>query len=396
MAVVGLIFVVFLANILVRNSFVRNHSDFLLRWYATEKLFSEGRNIYDPANVQEIHDAAGRSGELRSNFYYPAFLLLFTAPLALLPFDLAHFLWNTTGQLFYLAGLLIVMRRAGLSWSVNRQTVVTILAVLFIPYLTHTIWSQFNTIAVFGLAMTIRELDNGRYGRAGAWSASLLFKPQSVTLTLVFLLVWALVERPRRRLLAGFGLATGALWIFAELLQPGWAGDFLDSLEGYVPVTSVFDRFWNPYQILTILVLAAAAILFVRHRRAGCGSAAFKALLVLSLAIWFLIVPVVGMLHVVTLPLMVVLIASAAGKRQRPAILATFLLIYLLGWAGFIAGNAIPGWYGRHVEFSELAYRSTAPILMTVLSIYLLLRPGARSGSLPGQESGNRSADIIG
>jgi hypothetical protein len=54
LALVGILFVIAFALVLNSNPQTRLKSDIYLRWYATEKLFSEGRNLYDERNGREV------------------------------------------------------------------------------------------------------------------------------------------------------------------------------------------------------------------------------------------------------------------------------------------------------------------------------------------------------
>lgn len=380
LSAVGLLFSIAFALLLNGNETARYKSDIFLRWYASEKLLSEGRNIYDARNAEEILDFAYPS-PFQPNFFYPAHMLVFTAPLALLPYRAAHLIWTLATELFYLVGLWLVAREVGWPRSVGKFTLFMAGAVLFIPFFQHTIWGQFNTIGLLSLALCYVALRRGRYALAGVLASGLTFKPHTTVLTLAFLLFWALFERRRWRFYLGFFLSGLALWAVAELLQPGWLLDFVASLGGYDPASSVLDSLWNPYQLVAAgLCLAAAAVLF-RQRRTSPASPAFGGCLALSLAAWFLVVPVIGMLHIVLLPLALLLLMSGLEERHPsfylPAIFA-IVLVYLLGIAGFAWGLASPERYGLHIHWSELAYKTAAPVLILLLSAVLCLSPGEK------------------
>jgi TctA family transporter len=97
---------------------------------------------------------------------------------------------------------------------------------------------------------------------------------------------------------------------------------------------------------------------------------------VLSLAAWFLVVPVIGMMHVVILPVAVVLLLAslriAHPRLYRYGLYGT-IVIYLLGIVGFICGLLSPETYGRHIEWAEAAYKVAAPILLGLFSLPLCL-----------------------
>jgi len=89
-----------------------------------------------------------------------------------------------------------------------------------------------------------------------------------------------------------------------------------------------------------------------------------------------LIVPIVGMMHVVLLPIAVVLLLSALQedhpKLHRLAVYGIALL-YALGIIGFIWGLSSPELYGKHMTYSEYAYKVAAPIYIILLSLPLCL-----------------------
>jgi hypothetical protein len=118
-------------------------------------------------------------------------MLIFTGPLALLPYPTAHFLWTIAVQLFYLLSIWLMMRLAQWPTTINHKTIFLVLCTLFLPNLQHTIWGQFNTIGVLSLVVVYLMLQQKRYIWAGIWAAGLTFKPHAYVLTLVFLMFWA-------------------------------------------------------------------------------------------------------------------------------------------------------------------------------------------------------------
>jgi hypothetical protein len=372
---VGLLFAIAFALVLNGNETARYKSDIFLRWYASEKLLSQGRNLYDMRNATEVATYAYPS-PWQTNYYYPAHMLLFTAPLALLPYRTAHLVWTVATQLFYLIGLWLVAREVGWPGSVAKFTIFMVAAVLFIPYFQHTIWGQFNTIGLLSLALCYVALRRGRYALAGVWAIGLTFKPHTTLLTLAFLLFWALFERRRWPFYLGFFGAGLALAGMAEGLQPGWIPDFLSSLGGYDPTPSILDLIWNPYQVTAVVLTLGAVALFAWRRSSAPGSPAFDGCLAVSLAAWPLVVPIIGMLHATLFPLAALLLLPHLKEERAglyPLALCGLLLIYLLGIAGFAWGLASPERYGQHIAWSELAYKSAAPLLLLLFSIPLQL-----------------------
>jgi hypothetical protein len=378
LAIVGIVFSLGFTVILGKNSATLYRSDLYLRWYAIDKLAVEGRSLYDSRNGAEVTtEVWGEGGSLwTENFYYPAHLMVLIGPLALLPYPTAHLMWTLAGQFFYLLALWLCMRLYGWPDSINKQTVLLVAAVLFIPYLQHTIWSQFNTISVLSLVFCLYALRGHKYGLAGILAVGLTFKPHATVLLLAFLLIWALFKRDRWCFFVGFGLTALALWAITELLQPSWVVGFLSSLGGYGPADSVLDGFWNPYQVPASVLCLVALVFFVRNGRASASSSAFKGCIILGFAIWSLVMPVLGMLHIVMLPVAVVLLLSSLQTDYpwlyRPGLYG-LVVLYGLGIAGFAWGLSSPDRYGSHITWAKYAYKVAAPIYFGLLSLPLCL-----------------------
>lgn len=393
-----LLLVVGIAIALNRIPFIRQKSDIFLRWYATRQLLQEGRNLYDPRNGIEVHNLVYGEGhaEQETNFYYPAILLVVTAPLSLLPYPLAHLIWTILGQLFFLGGIGLLIWAVRYQLSTNRLSLLLYGLVLSVPYLQHAIWGQFNTIAVVSLALCLVALAHNRDWLAGIGAAGLLFKPHSTLLTLFFLLFWVFFRKRRWRFYGGFALTAVLLWAGAESLNPGWVTDFYHSLGGYIEVTSVVDHVWNPYQGTAIALLLAGGAVFVWQRRAPLDSTAFAGAFTLSLTLWALVLPVAGAFHVLTLPVAIILLL-ATYRQVRPAyecyLALTLLTIYAAGWVGFLAGLARPEWYGLHITLTDLAYTALLPLTLTLFSLPLLAMPKRRRRS--AQSLRTRQRDLM-
>lgn len=376
--IVILIFFIGLAIIFNQIEGTRLRSDIYLRWYATVALLEEGRNIYDPLNAKEVNMIVYGVPEIsmKPGFYYPANLLFLTVPLALMNYKTAHLVWTILGQIFYVLGIYAVIRT--LKWP-QRAISITLflgLCLLFLPALQHAIWGQFNTIGVLCLGLSYLALSKDKYVLAGILVTGLTVKPHPYVLTIVLLLLWALFQTWRWRFLLGFGLSAIVQWIITEMLQPGWVLAFFDALVGYLPSQSVIDWFWNPYQVITGIIILAALALFWLNRHKPLESSAFAGTLSISLAIGALIVPIVGMMHTVVMPIPILLILfnynKLSSKLFRYAV-SSFAVIYILGWLVFVIGLSQPDIYGQHIVWSEAVYKAILPLLVIIWAIPLSL-----------------------
>jgi hypothetical protein len=129
-------------------------------------------------------------------------------------------------------------------------------------------------------------------------------------------------------------------------------------------------------------------VIFIKNRDSEADSHIFGAELALSFGLWALVMPMIGMMHMVLFPL-VLAILLAALKAERPIQyrVALYVLgsIYLLGWVGFVFGVLVPGFYGSHITWVELAYKEIVPIILILLAILICL-PGLMTRWSPGYD----------
>ena len=361
---------------------IRVQSDLFSRWYATRQLLESGRNIYDVKNMEEaVDNKTIPTTPLETGFFYPAHLLVFLAPLAILPYPVAHFIWTLAGQLFFLIGLWIIIREVHWPATLNKQTLIIFLALFFIPFIQHTIWSQFDTLAVIGIAMVFRQIRREHYFAAGLWASLITFKPQDGFLTLMFFLFWSSFALERRRFIAGFIIAAFGLWAFAQSLQPGWVGDFLQALASYrnlpykpFTITSSMGILGNIIGLIFILI---TLYIFFYYRKEEINTAGFYFSIVMSLSAFWILLPVIGMMNLVLMPVGIVfMLAGAERLNQRIYRSASILLLvtYVVGYAGFIIGLLTPKVEGDHIFLAELVYRLFAPMLIVAIVLFASAR----------------------
>jgi hypothetical protein len=384
LAIVTVLFCLGLAAILARSPTIPVQSDLFARWYAARELREQGRSLYDARNGEEVArlKSLPTSG-LEAGFYYPAYLLVVTGPLSWLPFPAAHFIWTASGLLMLLTALWQVSAAWRWPSGSNGLAWLVFASIFFIPVLQHAIWSQFDVLGALGLALSLVSLRRGGFWLAGVWAAGVLFKPQGTLLVGVFLCAWAVSSQRRWGFLAGFGGAAIGLWALAEILQPGWVPEFLAALRAYqqlpYQIRSVMDNLWNPGQIVSGLLAASVLLLAVIDRRVEADEKAFAALVVYSLAVTWLVVPVIGMLYLVLFPIaLVVLMGSASVEGQRRVALAVFAALYLAGLGGFIYALAGGAPSGQHILLVELAYKTAGPLVMAAAAAIFLFQARAK------------------
>ena len=375
LALVGLLYSGSLAYFFQSLPTARLTSDFFPRWHASRMLLTAGRSIYDWANATEISAVTGWPYLEQLGYYYPAYLLIFSAPLSLLPYGLAHIIWTMFGLWCLWLGMVIFADLLLPTFSFNRLTVLLILVTISIPIFQHTLYAQFNTLGLLALALAYRALVHRRYFVAGLWAGGLLFKPQATILPLLVLVVWTALERERRYFWGGLALISVIFWGVAELLEPKWVISFLGTLGSYVPIASIVDRAWNPYQLVSLTLAALTLWLIVRLRAEAVTSTAFVGLLVWAININALIVPMFGMMHMAQMGISFIILLSGFSNRYPSATNGLWLGIISLLVAGllaFVIPLALVGTTGLHIASTEVIYRITFPILMSFAALSLI------------------------
>jgi len=355
-------------------------SDHYSRWYATYRLIKDNRSIYDPQNGADVVSLNSSPPDpIAGTFSYPAHLLFFTLPFALLPYPIAHFLWLVIIQLFVIIAIWLLYREMEWPKTINQFTIFLVLSIFFIPNIQNVIWGQFNSISVISLVIIILALRRDEYFVAGLCSIGLTFKPQTMLFVLAFLVFWAIFSRKRWHFLLGLGLSLFGSILFANWYEPNWISSFIEGLKSYSEFfnpKSVFDSLIPHSWILYIFAAVITVLLFLYNRKSLSTSISFNGSIVFSLGISWLTVPVLGMMNLVAFPIALILLFSSFSdynKKLYRLSIASFSLIYILGLIGFIYGLSNPNLYGQHIQLSELAYKIIASGLLILFSIPLTL-----------------------
>lgn len=379
LAIVGLVYSFGVAYLFAVGLPAQRYTDdFFPRWYASYNLLAIDRSIYDAANAVELVELAHWPFVDQLHYYYPAYMLIFTAPLALISYEAARFIWTVGGLWCLWLGMGLVARLFKPSLSVNRLTALLVLVTLAMPVLQHTLNAQFNAIGILALALAYRALSQENYFAAGLWAGGLLFKPQALILPLIFFLIWTLFESRRRWFWVGLGSISLVLWGVAELLEPGWVGSFRASLQNYVPIQSALEiMVGDPYRLVSLALFGLTGGVIVYYRDVSARSLVFAGLLAWSICLNALIVPMFGMLHMVCTGLILVLLLSGLSNLY-PAYSAWFWwsVVAFLG-AGILA-LALPlalagGPTGLQIATTELVFRFTLPALAGLAAWPLIL-----------------------
>jgi len=377
---VGLLYSVGVAYLFASLPNQRFTDDFFPRWYASKKLLTTGRSLYDWTNAREVSAITGWPRTHQLGYYYPAYLLLFTAPLSMIPYEVARFIWTVFGLWCLWLGTVIFARLLAPNFSTNRLTLLLVLMTASVPVLQHTLNAQFNAPGVLALALTYLALRREKYLLAGVWAGGLLFKPQATLLPLFSFLMWSVLERNRRRFWVGLALAGIALCGLAEALAPGWVFHFWRALDSYEPVRSLVDRIWNPYYIVSITFTIMTVWFTFRLRRVPASANSFSGLLVWTIGLNALIVPMFGMLHVVQIePVFALLLGGFAALYPSFALRVWIgtIGLFVAGILAFVIPLLLTGISGLQITTAEMVYKVAMPTLLSLASLPLMFHRGA-------------------
>ncbi|MEW5961438.1 MAG: glycosyltransferase family 87 protein, partial [Chloroflexota bacterium] len=373
---VGLLYSLGVAYFFANLPSARLTSDFFPRWHASRMLLTTGRSIYDWSNAAEISAVTGWPKLHQLGYYYPAYLLLFTAPLSWLPYQAAHLIWTIVGLWFLWLGIILLARLLLPDFSVNRLTVLLVLVTTSVPVFQHTQYAQFNTIGLLALVLTLSALQREQYLAAGLWAGGLLFKPQLMLVPLFFLAAWTAFKPERRRFWLGLGLAGLLLWLAAEILEPDWVFHFWQSLGSYEPIRSIIDMVWNPFNLTSLSLMAFTLWLIWRWRNSPARSVAFMGLLAWTINLNALIVPMFGMQHMVLMGLVFVILLYGFTENYPTAVGGlwwSIIGLLVAGLLAFIVPLFMAGPTGLQITLSELVYRFSLPVLSGLASLTLIV-----------------------
>ena len=373
--IVGVLYSIGLAYFFQSLPTARFTSDFFPRWHASRMLLTEGRSIYDWTNATEISAVTGWPHLNQLGYYYPAYLLIFTAPLALLPFGTAQVIWTIFGLWSLWLSMAIMVQILPPPLSLNRLTLLLILVTISVPVFQHSLYAQFNSLGVLALALAYRAVYRQRYLAAGLWAGGLLFKPQATLIPLLILLIWTLWRRERWYFWLGLGLISGVLWSLAEWLEPHWVIAFLQSLDNYVPIASIIDQLWNPYQFVTLTLLGLTLWFVYRLRHAPAMSVEFGGLLIWTINLNALLVPMFGMMHMVSMGLVFIILWKNFARRYpgwAAWVWGGIIGLLILGLLSFIIPMILVGPTGLQITITEMVYRFALPMILGIAALPLM------------------------
>jgi len=199
---------------------IRGGSPDFIDFYAGGRIVATGNgsHLYDlPYQAQVEAAAAHRSNSIYIlPFVHPPFYALWMAPIGLIPYPAAYYVWWGLNQCFFWLALLVIDRVLG--GSSLRPARVACAGLLFLPVIVAFWQGQDSILNLFLFTLTYLLLSRERPALAGVVLGVTAFKPQLALLMLVLLLF---TSRGKLRLAAGFVLSCLAQVVLAIAVL-GW------------------------------------------------------------------------------------------------------------------------------------------------------------------------------
>ena len=284
-----------------------NLSDLYPRWLGARELLLHHRDPYGPEVTRDIQNGyygrpldPNRPEDPRDQqgFAYPVYVVFLLAPVISLPFPIvqAGFRWLLV--VFTAASVLLWLRTV--RWRPSALVTAILIVLVFGSYpVVQGIKLQQLSLLVGGLmAACAASLASGHFLLAGFLLALATIKPQLALPLAAWLVLWTISDwRKWAGFVWGFGLTEVVLLGASEYVLPAWMGRFREAVAAYRQYTggagSMLDVLVMPAmgRILAGLIVAAVAVASWRLRHVSPDSEAFRAMLVLVLAVTVVIVP---------------------------------------------------------------------------------------------------------
>lgn len=328
-----------------------NLSDLYPRWLGARELLLHHRDPYSSEITRDIQ--AGYYGRPldpsrpddpkdQQGFAYPLYVVFLLAPTIKLPFRIVQFGFLGLLGLATLATVLLWIR--ALKWHPSWWTTAAVIVLTMGSFqVVQGLKLQQLTLLVGAMiALSVVLAAERHLASAGILLAIATIKPQLVSLLAFWLVLWALGDWARRRnLVFAFGGALLLLITGAELLMPGWVGQFRQALGEYRQYNNgalsilqvLLSRLWGT--LLAALILLATARLCWKMRQAPTDSPAFVWTTALVLAITILVIPKASPYNQVLLLPGVLLVAQhwrIAWTKSPVARMTLLVSVAILFW----------------------------------------------------------------
>jgi len=262
-----------------------NLSDLYPRWLGARELLLHHRDPYGSELTREIQTgyygrpldpARPNDPKDQQAFAYPLYVVFVLAPTVGLRFAIVQRAFLVVLILATAASVLLWLQ--ALDWRISTRTKIVwiVLTLGCFPAIQGFKLQQLTLLVAALIALAMHAIARRHFVFAGILLALGTIKPQLAALMMVWLCIWAAGNwRERRALVLSFAAAMALLIGGAEILLPGWIGEFRAASAAYYRYTgggrSVLDVLLSPAWGRALAVVLAATVLIllwkVRHVR---------------------------------------------------------------------------------------------------------------------------------
>jgi len=285
---------------------IGNNSDLYPRWLGARAALIYGRSPYSDDVTREIQTGFyGRPLDPRKPgdpaaqeaFVYPLYVIFLLAPTITLPFRTAQeiFRWLLLVGL----GCSVPLWMHAIGFRPRRVWVLSgvVLALSTYPAVLEFYMQNLATLVIFLLAAAAALLVRNWQALSGMVLALSTIKPEISWLVILWLLLWAISDYAKRKRLIWSFLGTMLLQVLAaEVVVPGWVGQFFAAVRGYPAygsdpnIFAVFLPRWLA-KIVTAALIGVLLAMLWRWRKAAAGTAEFGWALGWAAAVTLAILP---------------------------------------------------------------------------------------------------------
>ena len=323
-----------------------NLSDLYPRWLGTRELLLHHRNPYSFDVTREIQIgyygralARPEDPKDQQGFAYPLYVTFFLAPTIFSPFAIVQPIFGWFLVALTCGTIFLWLRVVRWKPSPAVLAIVLLFTIGCFPAVQGIKLQQLTLLVcglVAGCAVLIVE---NQLALAGVLLAAATIKPQLVVLLVPWLLLWAVSEwYARKRFVLGFSLAMVALLAGAQLILPGWIGQFRNALVAYRQYTggggSVLEVLITPApgKLLAVGMVLALIVVCWKMRHVLANSRQFSCTTALVLAVTATVIPMTAPYNqLLLLPGVYLLVGDNDFlEKKSPFPLAVFFVCVLL------------------------------------------------------------------
>ena len=319
-----------------------NLSDLYPRWLGARELVLHRRDPYGAdvtAEIQigyygrELDPHHPNDPKDQQAFAYPVYVVLMLAPTIEWRFPVAQRVFLALFVLLTTAS--VVWWANALRWRLSTAAMLTWVVIILgsFPAIQGFKLQQLTLLVAAFLARAMCLVTSKRLVGAGILLALATIKPQLALVPALWLTIWVLGNwRERQRLLWSFAAAMAVLCIVAEILLPGWIGEFRRASAAYYRYTgggtSVLDILLTPVlgRVATPGIVCVCAVALWRVRRSAEATPEFQWSLALVMATTLVIIPMFAPYNQVLLIPSLMVIVRAIRELWEASRLSRFMV----------------------------------------------------------------------